>query len=216
MSERPPSTQMPAYAPRCVCTGLLICASFASGCQRHDQARSHDTRNAATNAASQPSDDSDKSLTFADREWTLVGPCQATGDIFRPSMSAVYYTTNDANIRLIKLVPDESSPLKEGVFSRILRVQINQNGRWISHGSSADWDLDGGRGEMYYIYGKLHGTQREWYSNGQLHIEREYVSGKLHGRDRGWWPNGKPQYDALNVNGEEISGKAWNEDGRPI
>jgi hypothetical protein len=193
-------------AHRYVCAALLFCA--AVGCQQQydPQANSEDLRKS----------NSGKTVSFADHEWTLAGPCQDTGDIFRPSMAAVHYTTNEDRIRLIELVVDKSSPLKEGVFSRILGVQINTDGGWISHGPRAEWDLDGGRGEARYVYGELHGTQRHWYPNGQLHIEREWANGQMHGRGRGWYSSGKPQYDSQNINGKEVSGTAWDEDGQAL
>ncbi len=131
-------------------------------------------------------------------------------------MSAVYFITDDDDIRLIRLGADKSSPLAEGVFSLILGVQINHNGRWISHGPRTEWLLNGGRGESHYVYGQLHGTQREWYGSGQLHIECEWAAGKTNGSDRGWYENGQPMYEAQYFHGKEIAGKAWDENGRRI
>lgn len=196
--------------------GLLLCAFCAFGCESHDQSGTGDTREGTTTGAAQEPVSADDLLMFAGRKWTLVGPCRDTGDIFRPSMTAVYYTTNDDNIRLVELIVKESPTLKEGVFSRILSVQRDENGQWISDGPRADWDLDGSRSESEYVNGKIHGTQRAWYPNGQLHIEREWAYGKVHGRDRGWYPSGKPQYDCQNIDGKEVSGNAWGEDGRPL
>ncbi len=195
---------------------LMIC--IAIGCERQPvgQADLGQYPPSDQNVATPTPTEVHYSLEFDGRKWKLAGPCESTGDIFRPSMSAVSYVTNQENLRLIELVVDESSPLKEGVFSRILSVQINQGDRWISHGLRADWDLDGGYGEMQYVNGEPHGTQRHWYPNGQLHVEREYANGKTHGRDRGWYSNGKPQYESQNINGEEVSGQAWDKNGQPL
>lgn len=187
------------------CTALLICVVM--GCQQEPDDRTANTKTPT---------ETDKSITFADRVWILAGPCQSTGDILRPSMSAVYYTTTEDNIRLIELVVNKSSSQQEGIFSRILRIQTKKDGRWISHGESAEWELNGARGEVSYKNGEPHGTQRRWYPNGKLHIERQWVNGKMHGRDRGWYSNGQPQYDAQNINGEEVSGQAWDKDGQPL
>jgi antitoxin component YwqK of YwqJK toxin-antitoxin module len=64
-----------------------------------------------------------------------------------------------------------------------------------------------------YVDGGVHGTFRAWYPNGQLHVECQYANGKLNGRDRGWYESGKPQYEATNVDDEEVEGTFWNEDG---
>lgn len=201
---------------RHACAILVVYVVVGCHHQPDDHATSGDDLAADRDAINRAPADAGNLLTFGGHRWTLSGPCASTGDIFRPSMSAICYTTTDDSIRLIELTVDQSSPLKEGVFSRILGVQIDQDGHWISHGPRAEWDLDGGRGETYYVHGELHGTQRHWYRNGQLHIEREWANGKSHGRDRGWYSNGVPQYDSQRVNGEEVSGKAWDENGQPL
>ena len=165
-----------------------------------------------------------KTITFAGRTWRLVGPTRDTGDVFRPAMSAATYTTNQHGIRLLELTKGGDSPLsetiyahiEEGVFARILRIQINSNGRWVSHGETEEWMLDGWRAEMEYANGELHGTQREWYANGQLRIERQWANGEMHGRDRGWYESGKPMYEVTNLDGEDINPRFWREDGTPV
>jgi len=148
-------------------------------------------------------------LTFGNRTWVLAGPCLDCGS-FPPSMSAVYYTTDRENIRLIELVARES----EVTCSRIIQVQANINGRWINHGPRHDWNPAGGRGEMTYTNGEIAGTQHRWYPNGQMHIEREWVRGVEHGRTRGWWPNGQQWFDHQYVNDVFVDGKNWDEEGR--
>lgn len=130
-------------------------------------------------------------------------------------MIAVFYTNANSgeNVRLIEMVVNESSSLREGAYARILQIQINQGGSWIHHGQGAVELLTGGWGEIQYQFGKIHGMQREWYPNGQLHILREWADDEMHGREQGWWEDGKRQYDAMCFRGQEVSGKFWDQDG---
>ncbi len=157
-----------------------------------------------------------KQVVYEGRTWWCVGPARDTGDIFRPSMSAMEYTTGEEGTRLLELTNRNDPALVEGVFSRILRIQVMQEGRWVSHGRESDWEINGARGEIEYRNGEPHGLQRKWYSNGQLHIERQWINGKMEGPDRGWYESGKPQYDAFNVDDKEVYGKCWDENGAEL
>lgn len=208
----------------CLIVGMVIAVSFTMA-ERGSQEREIESLEREVSdlqkqiadkdrqVVAQSARESERSLTFADRTWLFAGPCSSTGSINRPSMSAVYYTTDDSNLRLIELIPNESSLLSERVFARILQVQINHDGRWISHGARFESLLNGKRSESHYVFGEVHGTFREWYANGQLHVEREYAGGIEHGRGRGWYESGQPMYDDIYVDGEEVQGKAWNRDG---
>ncbi len=152
-------------------------------------------------------------IEFDGRTWNYVGPTDDAGDAERWSMSAILYTTDDPDLRLIEQVPRPGSG--EGVFSRLLHVQAKRNGRWVNHGPAANWTLSGTRGESSYVDGEHSGTQREWHANGKLWIERDIVDGKWHGRARGWHDNGQLEHDAIYVNDVEVEGKNWDRDGNP-
>ena len=192
MKRRRLTCSMALTGWRFACVSLIICTPFTTGCRQH-------------NAPTQSSTDDGKSLTYAGKKWALSGPCLTD---HRLVMNSFCYTTDDDNIRLVKHVPRENPEEFE-----IITLQINHNGRWVNHGLEARRELDGSRHESHWIYGELHGTVRQWYPNGQLHIEREYVNDLMNGRERGWYSDGKPMYDVINVNGKEVSGEFWNKDG---
>lgn len=153
-------------------------------------------------------------IEFDGRTWNYVGPTDDAGEAERRSMSAILYTTDDPDVRLIEHVPRPGSG--EGVYSRLLQVQAKRNGRWVNHGPEANWTLRGTRGESSYVDGKHSGTQREWHANGKLWIERDIVDGKYHGRARGWHDNGQLEHDAIYRDDVEIEGKNWDRDGNPL
>lgn len=119
------------------------------------------------------------------------------------------YSGANPKVRLLELLPREG----EAVYARILNVQLLKNDRWINHGESASWCLDGSRSQSHYANNQLHGLRRVWYANGQLHLEEEWFEGFEHGRARGWYENGRPQYDVRYNMGKEVEGKSWKEDG---
>jgi len=66
--------------------------------------------------------------------------------------------------------------------------------------------------ESFYIKnGKhvLHGTQRLWFENGQLHRETEYVDGLPQGRMTEWYTNGRKAKEGAYQNGYPIG--LWQE-----
>jgi len=66
--------------------------------------------------------------------------------------------------------------------------------------------------ESFYVKnGKrvLHGTQRSWFKDGQLHRETEYVDGRRHGRMTEWYANGHKAREGTYQNGYPIG--LWQE-----
>ena len=66
--------------------------------------------------------------------------------------------------------------------------------------------------ESFYVKnGKrvLHGTQRSWFKDGQLHRETEYVDGRRHGRMTEWYANGHKAKEGAYQNGYPIG--LWQE-----
>jgi hypothetical protein len=190
--------------PRALC--LALCA--LSGCQRQSAPPS------VTGAPAASTPQAERTIEFADRIWTYVGPTFDWGDARRISMGAHLYTCDDPGLRLIEHLPREGG--REGVYSRLLHVQALIGDRWVSHGPEANWTLLGTRGESYNSLGKTNGTRREWHANGVLWIERELVNDMEHGRVREWYDNGQLMYDAKYVFGEEIEIHSWDENGNQL
>ena len=69
--------------------------------------------------------------------------------------------------------------------------------------------------EHNYVNGKIHGLQRNWYSNGQIFEEVNYVNGKIHGLQRNWYSNGQIFEEVNYVNGK-IHGlyRYWHSNGQ--
>lgn len=203
------SRKSATYALRIIlmfCTTAMILGCGSNEDQSYEETTSQDLPNNHSAA-----------IDFSDRKWVFVDslPWNATGRVFRPGMTAAYYTTGENDVRLIELVYDESSNL-EFVYSRLLITQIMVDGKWINHGPTADWLLNGERGESNYAYGKIHGTQRAWYSNGQLKLEREWVNDEMRGRERAWHENGQLKYQLQNFDDVETDIKEWDVDGNRI
>ncbi|HHM12990.1 MAG TPA: hypothetical protein ENJ16_05510 [Planctomycetaceae bacterium] len=129
-------------------------------------------------------------------------------------MTAYVYTTSSPGVRLLEHVREDTDT-NESVFKRILCVEVLSNGKWVEDGLYKEWLLDGSVYECTYVLGKIHGVERQWYPNGQLSMERHRAFGKEHGVSRGWHPNGQLMYESQYVNGVEVSGKAWDENGNP-
>ena len=185
----------------------ILCA--ATGCGSPDAIDVRESVETSSRGANE-------TIEFDNRTWLLQGPCRPSS-FFRvgATMSCVYYTCGQSNLRLIEMKADDSMPRRETVYSRILHVQSNRAGRWKNDGPSKHWLVKGGRGESNYRNGQMHGSQVEWHANGQLILEREWADGKMHGSERGWWENGNKKYVVVNVNDEEVSGRTWSKDGTP-
>jgi antitoxin component YwqK of YwqJK toxin-antitoxin module len=56
-----------------------------------------------------------------------------------------------------------------------------------------------------YKNGKMHGLQKQWYSNGQLKIEYNYIDDKKHGLQKYWKENGEIGGELIYKNGEYIT-----------
>ena len=82
-------------------------------------------------------------------------------------------------------------------------------GERLKHGKHLKWfplkKKKGPKGELIppqlsfervYHNNMLHGTYREWYSNGQLKTQASYRNGQLDGAYLRWYTNGKPQISA--------------------
>ncbi|HYX34281.1 MAG TPA: hypothetical protein VE954_14355 [Oligoflexus sp.] len=67
---------------------------------------------------------------------------------------------------------------------------------------------------MFYVGGRKVGTERHWYPNGALWIEREYAQGLPHGEWRQWFPDGTVRSLAHYKDGQaEGETWAWHENG---
>jgi hypothetical protein len=64
--------------------------------------------------------------------------------------------------------------------------------------------------------GKEDGLQRWWNDNGQLQSECSYKYGKKDGWERSWYDNGQLQSEYNYKEGDLISHKCWDEDGKKI
>jgi antitoxin component YwqK of YwqJK toxin-antitoxin module len=72
------------------------------------------------------------------------------------------------------------------------------------HGTQREWYCNGQKSLEYnYINGEQHGIQRHWFGNGQLHSERNYVDGVQHGIQREWREYGKEMTTTYYINGVE-------------
>ncbi len=83
-------------------------------------------------------------------------------------------------------------------------------------------------GELTERNGELHGSLKNWFSNGQLKYVEDYQNGIIHGESKHYYSNGQLEiienYISGNLNGEtrsyyesgELMGKAYFDDGVPI
>lgn len=67
---------------------------------------------------------------------------------------------------------------------------------------------------MFFWNGHKENTERHWYEDGTIWIEREYSRGKPHGEWRQWYPSGKVKALTLYNHGETVGEMwAWHESG---
>lgn len=72
------------------------------------------------------------------------------------------------------------------------------------------YKLDTNFSKCTYVAGKLHGSYKEWYENGNLRIKCTYKNGLLNGRYNEWYNDGKVKIKTNYVNGNlHGSYKEW-------
>lgn len=120
-------------------------------------------------------------IEYAYITWHLVGALDQRNDepsdLFRLSMKANLYKCDIPGKRLIEMLPLAD----EGVYSRILRIQIkpDHETKWKSHGPGTSWLFDGSKSVIEYSQGQQSGIQREWYPNGQIKLKRHWSYGEI-------------------------------------
>ncbi|MCA9013686.1 MAG: hypothetical protein KDA77_00010 [Planctomycetaceae bacterium] len=150
---------------------------------------------------------------FDDEEWHLVGYCRNGISVigFIPLM----YTSGNPEKRLALLpfstVPEDKQKPTDIVF--YASIQSKADGRWINDGLNEIQFRDGIKTVQFHHMGKLDGLCRNYYSSGQISSATVYKNDELHGRSRGWYASGKPKWDSMYEYGQEVSGKAFKEDG---
>jgi antitoxin component YwqK of YwqJK toxin-antitoxin module len=72
------------------------------------------------------------------------------------------------------------------------------------------------KSQLCYLNGSLHGTEKHWYSNGQLGMYRRYNNGIKIDTHRGWWQNGNKKFTyPINKKGRyQGEVKEWYESGQ--
>ena len=137
----------------------------------------NDASNPESTPATEKQEAQDKNtIEYAYTTWHLVGELDQRNDdpsdLSRLSMKANLYTCDIPGKRLIEMLPLAD----EGVYSRILRIQIKPDSetKWKSHGPGTSWLLDGSKSVIDYSQGQQHGMQREWYPNGQIKLKRHW------------------------------------------
>lgn len=68
--------------------------------------------------------------------------------------------------------------------------------------------------EVFSIEEKKHGTQKQWFENGQLEKELNYANGKPNGTMKRWYKNGQLAMEANYVDGQLISENCYDENGK--
>jgi hypothetical protein len=185
---------------------LIVAACVFAGC---DKAK---PKVVAEEIAAEPmptATATEKAVQFAGRTWRYIGPAQDSG---RPWMEHYEYAGDEPGVRLLEDVRDAAG--KEKVYLRRLKVQRFVGGLWVDDGPNADWEIDGSRGEGNKRLGKFEGTWRGWYPNGQLHVERTYSKNESRVDGKGWYRNGQQQWESVTIDGKQVSGRSWTEDGR--
>lgn len=158
--------------------------------------------------------DEGKILLFDGRKWQAAGMIRPL--YYRTSMVAVdYRNTNEALSRIVVMARKQDVPdgMEERVYSLMIVEQKMIDNRWTDHGICAQWMIRDNYAFSHYVNGKALGTQYEFYPNGQIHIIAEHKPEGQREKHIAWYENGNLQYQCILIDGKEISGKAWNEDG---
>jgi len=91
---------------------------------------------------------------------------------------------------------------------------MDKDYRWIRQGLCAWYDTTGlPFHETVYLDNKEYGKDNRYYKSGQLEITGNYKAGKMDGDFIGYYPSGKISGKAKFVDGKQVSGNFYNEDG---
>lgn len=70
--------------------------------------------------------------------------------------------------------------------------------------------------EFNYKYGMIHGSDKDWFENGNVSGQREYYFGQLDGLSQEWHENGQLKQESKYDRGILVSKKCWDESGKII
>ena len=68
--------------------------------------------------------------------------------------------------------------------------------------------------EINFKDGNEHGLITEWHENGQKRWEGNWKNGVQDGLDTTWRENGQKERETVFKDGNEMSRKSWDEDGK--
>ncbi len=78
-----------------------------------------------------------------------------------------------------------------------------------------EWFESGQRAsQRYYRTGEKEGVHKGWWENGMPRFAYHFSSGKYHGDFSEWMVNGRLAKQIIYKDGNEVSGKAWRDNGK--
>lgn len=78
-----------------------------------------------------------------------------------------------------------------------------------------EWFENGQRAsQRYYRSGEKEGVHKGWWDNGMPRFAYHFSSGKYHGDFSEWMVNGRLAKQIIYKDGNEVSGKAWRDNGK--
>lgn len=154
-------------------------------------------------------------IKFDGTTWILKGPTRNTlSYVIRNADAWEAFSSDRPNHRLFCLTAQSEGSADP--WNTYTAVQKWVDGKWVDDGLKSEVFNDGTMRSAEFVLGKMHGLARTFYANEKLRSEAEYVNDLPNGRARAWYENGQLQYDLIKKDGNDVSGKVWDENGKLI
>jgi hypothetical protein len=191
---------------------VLLCLFSISGCSKPDDSIPHEQPVLGTPETHLQDDKqveaSAPTVEFGGKRWVPTGETIPVDMLWRGQV----YASADPNERFV-----DATPTRTAAIVRIRRIETKDpSGSWGRNGLEEITGQDGTTTLSPYLNGQIDGDRIVFYPSGQMRLKDHYVLGKEHGISQGWYENGQLQYRSEYLLGKEVSGQAFDSDGKPI
>jgi hypothetical protein len=146
---------------------------------------------------------------------------KAGGDAVAVQIPAVRLNISNALLRVVNGVQYLGDSLFSGTIESFFPSGTPETSRSFYQGRQEGWSVtyypNGNRADLrYYHLGEKDSVHTGWWENGQLRFRYHFSHGNYDGLSNEWYRSGKLLKEIVYVNGNDVSGKGWRENGKPF
>jgi len=143
------------------------------------------------------------------------------GNIAEIRIPAIHVNITDTSLRIVNGVQYFGNTLFSGTIESFFPSGDIETSRSFYRGRqegwSATWYPSGVKADLrYYHLGEKDSVHTGWWSNGRLRFRYHFSRGNYDGISNEWYSSGKLLKEIVYVNGNDVSGKGWRENGKPF